>query len=270
MATALQCIGRTRRALSRVTPPADRKRWPCVVAPLSTPMTSARHDTVSPCSDDQPCTGRTNSASPAPQRITFGIGNARSAVTDLRLRRSPRARCLASSCAGRIRPFGVSRCSSASGATPFFGELRQCGVSACPARRGRPLSTAPRARSICPALTSRTFVIVTARRRGVANQRLSLPATEESLLRERLRRACPQTPPSVLAPSGAALRSAARRAAYASTGLSRSRLPYRDEPCLASQAAPAVHACTSGSPVLRANRSTPARPASRAPRTRPM
>src|SRR5260221_3006003 len=136
------------------------KRWPAVVRPALMPSTLPG-TTRSPCSITSPCTGRTNCASPAPQRITLGIGSALSAASAMPARTSSSTAPLLLTRASITGPFGVSRRSSCSGVTPC---LRANPAIACAGA----LADGPVPSLWRPAALAPVCSIVNAKRRGVA------------------------------------------------------------------------------------------------------
>src|SRR5882724_3393551 len=136
------------------------KRWPAVVRPALMPSTLPG-TTRPPCSITSPCTGRTNCASPAPQRITLGIGSALSAASTMAARTSSSTAPLLLTRASITGPFGVSRRSSCSGVRPC---LRANPAIACAgALADGPVTSISRPAALAP-----TCSIVNAKRRGVA------------------------------------------------------------------------------------------------------
>jgi hypothetical protein len=114
-----------------------------------------------PCSITRACAGRTNSASPSPQRISFGAGSAASADATFCASTSARRAPGTVRSTAYTKPFEVSKRVSSSGAKPC---LRAKPATAS----GGALIGGPCTRSRVSAARSRTRVIDTAKRRGVA------------------------------------------------------------------------------------------------------
>src|SRR5688572_16078853 len=147
-------------ALARVISPFPMKRCPRVRLVDSRPSTFP--GTVrEPCSITSPCTGRTNCASPAPQRMTFGIGNDLSASSTAGARTSASALPLIFERATTTSPLGVARRSSDATLTPCF--FANPSIACAGAFAEGPVTSV--SRSWPAAETSGTR---TARRRGVA------------------------------------------------------------------------------------------------------
>src|SRR6185436_12852726 len=145
------------------------KRCPRVRLPDCSPRT-VPGTAFLPWSITRPCTGRTNCASPAPQRITFGIGSAFSASSTMPASTFSSARPLTWTRATMTSPFSVARFCSASTAMPCFfaNPAMACGAA---------LASGP-ATSVSRSWPSAsTLAIETARRRGVANARASFDCT---------------------------------------------------------------------------------------------
>ena len=117
--------------------------------------------TLRPCIMTRPCTGRTNCASPSPQRMTLGIGSAFSASSTRAGTTSASTRPLILDRATTTSPFGVERRSSESTLTPCF--LANPAIASGGAFDGGPVTSLSRS-SDCP----RTSVMRTASLRGVA------------------------------------------------------------------------------------------------------
>src|SRR6185436_19697696 len=143
------------------------KRWPWVRLPAARPST-APGTTRAPCSITSPCTGRTNCASPSPQRITFGIGSFFTARPTTPASASSSAVPPALTRATHTSPFAPGFFCSASTATPCF--LANPATAAAGALADGPVTSfsSLAARSA----TSRTSA---ARRRGVARSCSTLP-----------------------------------------------------------------------------------------------
>src|SRR5437667_9910386 len=109
----------------------------------------------------RPCTGRTNCASPAPQRIIFGIGRLFSACSTLSASAASSAAPLSMILARKKSPLGVSRRSSCSTAIPCF--LAKPATACAGAFAEGPVTSVWRSSAL-----SKTFVTYAARRRGVA------------------------------------------------------------------------------------------------------
>ena len=145
------------------------KRWPRVRLPDSRPSTFPG-TSFSPCSITRPCTGRTNCASPAPQRITFGIGSDFSASSTSEASTSSSCTPVIFARATKTSPFAPARRSSLSTATPcFFAKP----ATACAGAEVDGPATSD-SRSCAAAATS---AIDTASRRGVAKMRMFFPET---------------------------------------------------------------------------------------------
>src|SRR5688572_33174348 len=121
-----------------------------------------------------PCTGRTNCASPAPQRITFGIGSDFSASSTSEASTLSSCAPVVFARATKTSPFAPARRSSLSTATPcFFAKP----ATACAGAEVDGPATSD-SRSWAAAATS---AIDTARRRGVAKMRMPFPETSCTL-----------------------------------------------------------------------------------------
>src|SRR6185436_10871846 len=143
------------------------KRWPWVRLPAARPST-APGTTRAPCSITSPCTGRTNCASPSPQRITFGIGSFFTARPTTPASASSSAVPPALTRATHTSPFAPGFRCSASTATPCFLANPATDATGAPAEGPVTSFSSLAARSA----TSRTS---TARRRGVARSCSYLP-----------------------------------------------------------------------------------------------
>ena len=148
--------------------PAEWKRWPCETLPLRMPMTVAS-TTLSPCSMTIQWIGRTNSASPAPQRMRRGIGNDDSAFSTRPGRSSAAVWPFSSFSNVSHSPFSVcSRLSSPTSTPHFFAKASAAGVglpsSSNAMRTGGPFWST--FRSSCAAASP---VTITDSRRGLAN-----------------------------------------------------------------------------------------------------
>src|SRR5688500_1245958 len=136
-------------------------RCPRVAAPDWMPSTMPG-TTRLPCSMTSPCTGRTNCASPSPQRMSFATGSFSIASPTIEPSAPSRVAPLDATRAAYTFPFGVSRCSSASGASPCF--FANPATAWAGALTDGPLTS----RSESSALSS-TSGTTTAIRRGVAS-----------------------------------------------------------------------------------------------------
>ena len=144
------------------------KRCPCVRLPETRPSTEPG-TTRGPCSITRPCTGRTNCASPSPQRMTLGIGS-------LLTTRSTTPASTSSSAA----PPALTRATNTS---PFASRLalqrlHRHAVLLREAGHGRAaaaLAAGPVTSRSSLAARSATSLTSTARRRGVARSLSNLP-----------------------------------------------------------------------------------------------
>ena len=154
------------------------KRWPRVVLPEAMPSTVP--GTMDwPCSITRPWTGRTNSASPSPQRIILATGNFFSAASTLPASVADRALPVAVLRQANTRPFGVSICSKSSTAIPFFlAKPASAGVG-LPSLSRPTLTEGPCISSALSGDCARTCVACTASRRGVAKTHDWLPAARK-------------------------------------------------------------------------------------------
>src|SRR5256885_1154931 len=118
----------------------------------------------------RPCTGRTNCASPAPQRIIFGIGRFFSASPTISASAASSAAPLIMILARKKSPLGVSRRSSCSTAIPCF--LAKPATACAGAFAEGPTTSVSRSSPL-----SSTFPICAARRLGVAKNLASVAAT---------------------------------------------------------------------------------------------
>src|SRR5207245_2847015 len=154
---------------------APRRRWPRVMLPAVSPSTLPG-TTRRPCSMTRPCTGRTNCASPAPQRIIFGIGRFFSACSTISASAASSAAPLIMILARKKSPLGVSRRSSCSTAIPCF--LAKPATACAGALAEGPTTSVSRISPLSSSLS-----ICAARRLGVAKNLPSVAATRPRSLK---------------------------------------------------------------------------------------
>ena len=151
------------------------KRWPRVILPAAMPRISPG-TTASPCSMTIQCTGRTDSAAPAPQRMRRAIGSLSSAAWTM-----PGRSFAAGEPARVVRQNRNSPLSSAMRVRWSTATPQDSAKASLAARVGWPaaskaaLTGGPRRSTRCSGWRSRSLRTRTARRRGVKEVSMAAP-----------------------------------------------------------------------------------------------